>query len=280
MNKEIVCLYPEFGAAEPLRGLYLRRNPFAAVNQQRPFVYANFLSSLDGRIALRGSDQTHFQLPKTLKSDEDFRLFLELYAHADCIITHSGYMRSLSAGRLGNVLQIPDLQSTQDIHDWRKEHGMASAPDIIIISGSLDFPWHESLNRSNQKVHIATGAFPNEERRQQWIGLGHTVHVLGSSTTVDAQPLMEFVVQQGYRSVYLVAGPQLLQELLVNNYVDRFFITLCHQLLGGEDFKSLIPEVTLEEKGHMELQRLYMDDKSSSMLGQWYAEFSCRKLLR
>ena len=276
MNKEVVCLYPDFGVAEPLQGLYLRQNFCADRDASRPFVYANFLSSLDGRIALRESQQEHYQLPTTLKSDEDFRLFLELYAHADCIVTHSGYMRSLVAGRLGNVLQIPRLEWTQYIHAWRKEQGMSPAPDVIIVSGSLDFPWHESLSESQQNVYIATGAKPSEECKQQWLQRGHSVHELGQGSQVDAQALMEFISQQEYRSVYLVAGPQLLQEILTHGYLDRFFITMCHQLLGGEDFKSLIPERLLAEKGNMQLRRLYMDSENSSMLGQWYAEFSCK----
>ena len=123
MNKEVVCLYPEFGVAEPLKGLYLRRDFHAAQNANRPFVYANFLSSLDGRIAWRDSHQDAYQLPELLKSDEDFRLCLELYAHADCIITHAGYMRALAAGYLGNVLQIPRSSWTEDIHDWRQKRG-------------------------------------------------------------------------------------------------------------------------------------------------------------
>ena len=278
MNKEIVCLYPDFGVAEPLQGLYLRRESLAGGNSRRPFVYANFLSSLDGRIAWRDSLQQHYQLPEILKSDEDFRLFLELYAHADCIITHGGYMRALATGRLGNVLQIPSVSWTQDIHAWRKERGLAPAPDIIIISSSLDFPWHDSLNESQQQVHIATGANAEEENKQRWERSGHRVHILGAETQVDAAPLMEFAEQQGYRSIYLVAGPQLLQELLLHAYVDRFFITICHQLLGGEDIKSLIPSHKLGEKGRMQLLRLYMSNENSSMLGQWYAEFSCKPL--
>ena len=278
MNKEVVCLYPEFGVAEPLHGLYLRRNFCADGNSQRPFVYANFLSSLDGRIAWRNSQQEHYQLPATLKSDEDFRLFLELYAHADCIITHGGYMRALAAGRLGNVLQIPQLAWTQDIHDWRKQRGLAPAPDVVILSGSLDFPWHESLDVFQQKVHIATGACASAGKKQYWIDQGHVVHELGADTYVEATPLIDFVSQQGYQSVYLVAGPQLLQELLMHAYVDRFFMTICHQLLGGDDFKSLVPDRKLDEKGRLQMQRLYMDRENSSMLGQWYAEFSSKSL--
>ena len=274
MNKEVVCLYPEFGVAEPLQGLYLRRKCFAEVNADRPFVYANFLSSLDGRIAWREFGEQHYQLPESLKSDEDFRLFLELYAHADCIITHGGYMRALSAGRLGNVLQIPKLAWTEDIHAWREAQGLPPAPDVVILSGSLEFPWHESLDMSGQKVHIITGAKHKSSLKENWSKQGHDIKTFGTELNVDVEMLMKFLRKHGYRSVYLVAGPQLLQDLLLHRYIDRFFITMCHQLLGGEDFKSIIPNNILGDKGRMILRSLYMDQENSSMFGQWYAEFS------
>ena len=276
MNREVICLYPEFGVSEPLQGLYLRRELLADRNRARPFVYANFLSSLDGRIALREDGHEHYELPENLKSDEDFRLFLELYAHADCIVTHGGYMRSLAAGRLGNVLQLPKLAWTEYIHDWRQRQGLTPTPDVIIVSASLDFPWHESLNKHKQNVFVVTGSESSEENKQLWSRQGKQVHIAGQGEQVDAPALMNFIAQKSYQSVYLVAGPQLLQDLLMHSYIDRFFITVCHQLLGGADFKSLIPEKLLADKGQMQLQRLYMDSENSSMLGQWYAEFSCK----
>ena len=274
MDKEVVCLYPEFGIAEPLHGLYLRREFHADANSQRPFVYANFLSSLDGRIAWRDSQREQYQLPESIKSDEDFRLFLELYAHADCIVTHGGYMRSLAAGTLGNVLQVPQLSWTEDIHVWRREHGLKLAPDVVIISSSLDFPWHESLDQFDQKVHLATGARTSEDKKLAWQKRGMAIHELGEDRLVQALPLMNFLSDQDYQTVYLVAGPQLLEDLLIHACIDRFFMTMCHQLLGGHDFRSLVPNLKLGEQGKLQLQRMYMDPENSSMLGQWYMEFS------
>ena len=225
MNKKVVRLYPDSGGSESLQGLYLRRDKLAGGNNSSPLVYANFLTSIDGRIALREQGDAHYQLPDELKSDEDFQLFLELYAHADCIITHGGYMRSLASGRLGNVLQLPKQEWTQYMHEWRAEQGLSPNPDVIIVSGSLDFPWHPSLNDSQQRTHIATGGKSDQACKQQWLDAGHHVHEFGSGKHVDVTGLMGFLTQQKYRSVYLVAGPQLLQDFIAHNYIERFF---CH----------------------------------------------------
>ena len=82
MNKNVIRLYPGSGESVPLKGLYLRQEKPAHENIQeksgQPHVYANFLTSLDGRIALRDAGSEHYLLPDQLKSDEDFMLFLEL----------------------------------------------------------------------------------------------------------------------------------------------------------------------------------------------------------
>lgn len=274
MNKKVISLYPASGEHIDLAGLYLRDDLLIEKADQSPLVYANFLTSLDGRIAWRDTQDTHYQLPAELKSDADFRLFLELYAHADCIVTHGGYMRSLAAGRLGNVLQIPSLDWTQDIHQWRAARGLSPAPDVVILSGSLDFPWHPSLDESSQQVHIVTGANASQRAKQKWQDCGHEVHVLGAGEQVDAQPLHAFLQAKNYRRVYLVAGPQLLQELLLYSCVDRFFMTLSHQLLGGGDFQSLIPAYPLGQQGHLQLQQMYMNVSNPKEAGQWYADFA------
>ncbi len=274
MKKNVIRLYPMSGELVPLKGLYLREPEPAQRNKGQPYIYANFLTSLDGRIALREPGDKHYQLPGELKSDEDFMLFLELYARADCIITHSGYMRSLNEGRLGNVLQLPESSATQYLHEWRQETGLKKNPDVVIISGSMQFPWHTSLDESGQKVHLLGGGKVNKENLQRWQKSGHEVHQMGADYHVDVKLLRQFLIQQGYQSVYLVAGPDLLQSLLEHNYVHSFYLTMSHQLLGGGDIKSLFSGDTLNAFGRLKLENMYMDEKSSNALGQWYVEFS------
>ena len=274
MSKNVIRLFPGSGETEALRGLYLRRPLLADDSLTRPFIYANFLSSLDGRIALFDRYDDQHILPDQLKCEEDFQLFLELYAQADCIITHGGYMRSLATGRLGNILQLPDHESAGYLHDWRASQGLTSSPDIVILSGSLDFPWHTSLDESGQRVHIATGGRAREARRLAWQQAGHRIHQFGESEHVDVDKLMAFLTEQGYRSVYLVAGPHLLNDLIVRGRVDRMFLTISQQFLGGESFKTLLSGPVLGDYGCLQLQRLYMDPQGSNGVSQWYSEYN------
>lgn len=63
---------------------------------EAPFVYGNFVSSLDGRIALMDTAGGESYLPEALTNPNDLRLFFELEAQADCLITHAGYLRFLT----------------------------------------------------------------------------------------------------------------------------------------------------------------------------------------
>ena len=271
--EKITRLFPPTGEAQSVQGLYLRPGRIAGEEGAIPLVYANFLSSLDGRIALADSDDEQYQLPQRLKSRLDFRLFLELYAHADCIITHGGYMRSLQDKRLGNILQLPECAETQYLHRWRAEQGLKSAPDVMILSGSLDFPWHDSLDEHGQKVHLATTAEATPERIEYWREKGMEPLRFGQGRLVDVEPLMSFLQQQDYRSVYLVAGPELMHDLLRHNYVQRYFTTISHQLLAGSDFKTVLSGAELGDQGALDLCGLFYMPPSKAEVGQWFAEF-------
>lgn len=281
MDKNVIQLFPLPSRTVPLKGLYLSHVGLAQLNAEDnrqdkdklPMVYANFLTSIDGRIALKAEQENHFRLPEQLKSNEDFMLLLELYAHADCIITHGGYMRALSEGRLGNVLQLPRIEETEYIHTWREQRGMKASPDVAIVSGSLNFPWHSSLDDNSQKVHIATGGRASKQSRQNWQDRGHQVHTFGQTNHVDVLELMRFLQHQGYRSICLMAGPDLLQDMLEHGFVKHFFITMTHQLLGGTEFKTMLNGRSLGDSGRMRLENLYLDEDNSNSSGQWLAEF-------
>ena len=285
MGNELLYLYPPSSAPVELEGVYLQENfvcgrQAGSENADTPYIYANFLTSLDGRIAVRAEGEPHYSLPQGLTSETDFRLFLELYAHADCIVTHSGYLRALAAGRLDNVLQIPQFEWTEYIHEWRAARGMKAAPDVVIVSGGLDFPLHDSLTAHGQQVHIVTGVEATDDRKRTLIADGREVHALGGQRHVNSVELKDFLSRLHYQQVYLVAGPLLLEDMLARQQLDRLYVTVRHQLFGGEDFQTLIPSLNLGSTGHLSLRQLYMEQEENDEPGQWYASFDCSRTMK
>ncbi len=58
--------------------------------------------------------------------------------------------------------------------------------------------------------------------------------VSGTGEQVEAEPLAALLSRLGYRSAYLVAGPRMLDTMLRQRRLSRLFLTLTHQILGGE----------------------------------------------
>ena len=243
---------------------------------EAPFVYANFLSSLDGRIALEDASQSTTYIPKHLTTASDFRLFMELHAQSDCLITHGGYMRALNEGRLGNILQIRD----KDLAEWRCNNGLKPHPAVVIASSSLDFPMHDSLHDHDQAVYIATGRNADPDRIRYWRDLGYTILIAGEQRMVHGAPLIHQLSGLGYKSVYLIAGPQILDTVVREKQLSRFYLTTTHQLMGGKDFRTLLTGSTLGPEGNLTLEALYYEPDSPPGSGQFFMQFGLERSIQ
>ena len=97
-NPDVLPLFPKAAPAEPLHGLYLRDHLLDQGSPERPYVYSNYVVSLDGRIAIEHPDTGHYGPPKAITNARDWRLFQELAAQADVIVVSGRYLRELKAG--------------------------------------------------------------------------------------------------------------------------------------------------------------------------------------
>ncbi len=270
MSEKLLSLYPHSCQKDQLKGLYLAHRIHELGSTADPFVYANFLSSLDGRIALEDAGQnTPPYIPKHITTVSDFRLFMELHAQADCLITHGGYMRALSEKRLGNVLQVKD----NDLIEWRRSNGLKPQPAIIIASASLNFPLHPSVHKYQQDCYIATGKNADLKSVRYWQKQGYTVLMTGEERMVQGEALIQQLKKRGYRNIYLIAGPRMLDTMIREKQLSRLYLTMTHQLIGGLDFRTLLTGPTLAEEGNMTLKSLYYEPDSPPGSGQFFMQF-------
>ncbi len=275
MNAKVLPLYPEPGPAQSLKGLYLSHRVHELGSVQSPFVYANFVSSLDGRIALVEADKAESKLLEGLTSSNDFRLFQELQAQADCLVTHGGYLRALAQQRLGNVLQVGASGDGAELIEWRRKNGLTEQPAVVVASGSLDFPVPESIEAHGQPLYIATGKGADRARVQALRDQGFKLIFAGNGRMVEAAPLVRAVGELGYKCLYLLTGPHMLDTMLRDGRLARLYLTLTHRLLGGEQFHTMIPGSPLGAAGRLKLRTLYYDEGKSDGCGQWFAQFDC-----
>ncbi|MDR6773489.1 dihydrofolate reductase family protein [Azospirillum sp. BE72] len=276
MTARMLRLYPGPPEEIALSGAYLSHRLHERGSAGSPFVYASFVASLDGRIALRDPATGDSRLPAGLVSGNDFRLFLELQAQADCFVTHGGYLRDLAAGRLDNVLQVGTQEATRDLARWRADNGLALQPTLVIASASLDFPMPDSPARHGQRVVIATGAAAPAKRIAQWRAAGHEVLIVGAGASVEGAPLADELGRQGLRSIYLLTGPRMLDTMLRDRRLSRLYLTTAHRLLGGESFHSMLAGPELGDAGRLRLCALHYDASAPDGTGQFFAHFEPR----
>ena len=271
-RRQVVRLFPVPGRKRPLEGLYLDEKLPAPAAGVPALVYANFVTSLDGRIAVSDDGATS-RLPEGLTNPRDWRLFQELQAHADCLVTHGGYLRALAAGRLGNALQVGVGEGSGDIVRWRAAQGMRGQPAVAIVSAGLDFPIPDSLARHAQPVHVLTTARPNDARRAALEEAGYDVVTTGSERWVQARDAVEALAERGYRRLYLQTGPRMLDSALRDRVLARLYVTIRHRLVGGEHFETMVRGAPLGAAGGLRLGTLYLDEDSGLARGQLFARF-------
>ncbi len=267
MLDSVIQLYPLPSAERPLTNLYLAHNLRQyCLTTRLPFVYANFIASLDGRIAIPHPNGG-LTVPKNIANERDWRLFQELAAQADLIISSGRYLRDWADGRAQEILQTDDPRFA-DLRDWRQEQGLAPQPDIAIISGSLDFPIPDVLTANGRKVVVFTTANPDPARVREIEAQAGQLYVAGDEASVDGAQLVAQMGALGYRAIYSAAGPKILHLLLRSNVLDRLYLTHANRLLGGHPFASILEGELLETAVDMTLHTLYYDPQALNGLGQ------------
>lgn len=275
VDNKVIQLFPSPSQELALKGLYLdHKLRQHGEERNQPFVYANFITSLDGRIAVPRADGSGVIVPDQTANARDWRLFQELAVQADILITSGRYLRDFAAGIAQDILRVYDDPQLADLRGWRVDNGLAPYPDLAVISGSLDFPIPEVLINEDRSVMVFT--VRNVEPKQvQAIESQMGKVIVAGEDRVDGQRFVASLATEGYRTVYSTAGPQVLHLLLSAGVLDRLYLTFAHRVLGGDPFASIVEGPLLDRSADFRLLRLYYDPHALDDLGQLFASFEC-----
>ncbi len=273
MNTDTIWqLYPMPAQEVSLEGLYLRHDLRQyGESLGRPFVYTNYVASIDGRIAVPRPNGRGMMVPKDTANDRDWRLFQELAGQADVIISSGRYLRDYAEGKAQEILRIYDEPRFEDLGRWRSERGLPPYPDLAVVSGSLDFPIPPFLTQSGRKVIVITHAAADDARRRKLEDEAGRVITAGESD-VSGKRAIAALGDLGYRTIYMATGPRVHHLLLADDALDRLYMTTAHRLLGGQPFSSLVEGDLLEPATGFRLNSLYFDPHALDGLGQ---QFTC-----
>ena len=269
----ITQLYPLPSQERPFKGTYLAHQ-LRQYSQEsgKAFVYGNFVTSLDGRIAIPHPTKAGMMVPKNIANDRDWRLYQELAAQADLIISSGRYLRDWADGRAQEILQV-DNPEFADLKEWREAQGLTPQPDIAIISGSLRFPIPEVLTTGGRKVVVFTTANPDPARIREIEAKAGQVIVTGEHS-VDGKQMVQSMTELGYKTVYSGAGPKILHLLLTGGVLDRLYLTQTSRILGGQPFSSIVEGDLLKPAADMTLSTVYFDSHGLDGLGQLFTSYN------
>ena len=268
--KPVTQLHPLPPQELPLHGLYLGHNVQGlAADRERPLVYANFVASLDGRIAVPGPTGSRLVVPKQVANSRDWRLFQELAVQADVVLSSGRYLRDYASGHAQEILRVYDDPQFADLAQWRVQHGLSPQPDIAVISASLDFPVPAALLAGGRRVVICTTEQADPQRVRELEDQAGRV-VTAGETSVTGDRLVQALAGLGYRAVYSASGPKVLHLLLAAGVLDRLYLTLANRLLGGDPFSSIVEGPLLAPAVGMRLSSAYYDDAGLDGLGQLF----------
>lgn len=266
----ILQLYPQPAREVALQGAYLDHDLRQQASEQA-FVYANFVVSLDGRIAVPRSDDGGLTVPQQTANDRDWRLFQELAAQADLIISSGRYLREWAEGKAQEILQVDDPRFA-DLREWRQALGLNPQPDIAIVSGSMRFPIPDVLTKNGRRFLVFTAGAPDQDRVDEIEQKGGRVLVAGEDG-VDGTRMVQQMTDLGYRTVYSAAGPKILHLLLAGNVLNRLYLTHAGRILGGDPFASIVEGPLLETAVGFTLNTLYLDPAALDGLGQIFLSY-------
>ncbi len=196
----------------------------------RPTIVANFVSTLDGVVALdRIGSSGGREISGGFEPDR-FVMGL-LRATADAVLVGAGTVRASRSH--GWTPAHAHAASAQGFAAWRRRLGLDTrSPATVIVTASGSLEVDDLPDAAQAPVIVVTT--PDGARRLGRRPPAHHVEVVpvGRGDTIPVETLIAFLDARGFRLVLSEGGPALFGQLLEAGLVDEVFLTLAPQLAG------------------------------------------------
>ena len=218
---------------------------------ERPTVIANFVSSVDGVVALGPSEPAAGGGEISGFSEADRFMMALLRGLADVVIVGAGTVRVGTRHRWTAAHLFPALAA--EFAAWRTELWLSAQPTTIVVtaSGNLD-PTHPGLSSPDVPVIVATTPAGAARLNARPLPGNMRVEAVGSDDRVPAGAILELVRTTGARLALCEGGPHLFGEMLRARLVDELFLTMAPQVIGRDSYahRLALVEGTTFGEGH------------------------------
>ena len=82
---------------------------------------------------------------------------------------------------------------------------------------------------------------------------------VGGGARVEGGRLIEALAQEQHRTIAMLGGGEVLHALIVDDVLDRLYLTLACRMLGGLPFDTLLTGPVLEPAARFRLAALHYD---------------------
>ena len=203
----------------------LRRLHGGDLGFREPRVVANFVSTLDGVVAIPSIARSNEVV--AAGSTADHFLMGLLRAFADVVVVGSGTLRASPQGTWRPEKVYPP--AAEAFAELRRALGRAASPRVAILSGrgSID-PAHPILATGALVLTSEIGA----SRLEGAVPTATEVVVLGDHVEIDPLVAVQELYRRGHVLVLSEAGPHTFGGLLSAGAVDELFLTVSPLLAG------------------------------------------------
>jgi len=187
-------------------------------------VYGNFVSSLDGIVAIPDVPRSSALISGGDPADR-FVVAL-LRAAADAIVIGAGTFRAHDGPWTpGNA--SPEAQ--RPLIEFRKREGISERPTLVVVTASGDLGGPPSKLDGVIVMTTSEGA----GRLGEAGAAAAEVVDVGTTGPIDMRDVMGWLSEHGYGRILTEGGPKLMGEALKARVVDELFLTISPVIVGG-----------------------------------------------
>jgi riboflavin biosynthesis pyrimidine reductase len=202
-----------------------------AIGFRDPCLYSNFVSTIDGVVAIPSVPRSNALIADGSEGDR-FVMGL-LRAFADAVLIGAGTLASSPRGTWLPEKVYPD--AAELFADLRRRLGLEEKPQVAVLTGhgSID-PQHPVLASGALVLTSDAGAVALDGELPE----AAKVVKLGPDTTIDPRRVVEVLRARGHRFILCEAGPHTHGDLLTHRLVDHLFLTISPLLAGDRGHLS------------------------------------------
>jgi riboflavin biosynthesis pyrimidine reductase len=188
-------------------------------------VIANFVSSLDGVVALEGVPHSSQMIAD--RSEADRFVMALLRACADAVLIGAGTMRAAPGSLWTPEFIAPD--DAAELAELRTRLGRSARPRLVVLTARGDLDANHPALEAGALVLTPTSVAAKLRGR---LPASSTVVPIGAGDAIDPVEAMAAVRSEGHDVVLTEGGPTVLGGLLRTGLVDELFLTLSPLVAG------------------------------------------------